>query len=113
MSDKMNDLKNINIESSFENRTGLVVWLKTKRNVRRLMNFGVLHYVSSKMNYAIVYIDTKKLDSIMEKMEKENYIKSIEVSLVRDLPISYDDVLPNLKHEIETEKKREENSFTD
>ena len=35
----MNDLKNINTESDFEKRTGLIIWLHSKRNIKRLMNF--------------------------------------------------------------------------
>lgn len=105
----MNDLKNINTESDFENRTGLIIWLHSKRNVKRLMNFGVLHYVSKKMNYAIIYVATNNLEKILERLKKENYIKSVEVSQMRDLPINYDDVLTDMKEEIE-EKKREEKS---
>jgi|SRR5699024_518257 len=107
----MNDLKNINTESDFENRTGLIIWLHSKRNVKRLMNFGVLHYVSKKMNYAIIYVTTDNLEKILERLKNENYVKSVEVSQLRDLPISYDDVLANMKEEIE-EKKREEKSKT-
>ena len=55
----MNEQKNINTESDFEDRTGLVVWLNSKRNVKRLMNFGVLHYVSNKMDYALLYVTEK------------------------------------------------------
>jgi len=103
----MNDLKNINTESDFENRTGLIIWLKSKRNVKRLMNFGVLHYVSKKMDYAIVYVDTKNLNQTLERLNKENYVKSVEVSQLRDLPANYDDVLEEMKKEIEENKRQE------
>src|SRR5690625_4258507 len=103
----MNDLKNINTESDFENRTGLIIWLKSKRNVKRLMNFGVLHYVSKKMDYAIVYVDTINLNQTLERLNKENYVKSVEVSQLRDLPANYDDVLEEMKKEIEENKRQE------
>lgn len=103
----MKDLKNINTESDFENRTGLIVWLSSKRNVKRLMNFGVLHYVSKKMNYAIIYVATNKLDQTLERLKNENYVKSVEVSQLRDLPINYDDVLADMKQEIEEKKRKE------
>jgi len=103
----MNDLKNINTESDFEKRTGLIVWLHSKRNIKRLMNFGVLHYVSKKMNYAILYVTTDKAEKIVERLTKENFVQSVEISQLRDLPIHYDDVLENIKQEIEN-KKREE-----
>lgn len=107
----MSDLRNINTESDFEGRTGLIVWLNSKRSVKRLMNFGVLHYVSKKMDYAIIYVDTKQLDQILQRLKKENYVKSVEESHMRDLPINYDNVLDDMKKEIE-ENKRKENRST-
>ena len=109
----MNDLKNINTESDFEKRTGLIIWLHSKRNIKRLMNFGVLHYVYKKMNYAILYVTTDKVDQIIERLEKENYVKSVEISQLRDLPIHYDDVLEKLKQEIESKKREEKESHSE
>lgn len=103
----MSDLKNINTESNFEGRTGLIVWLNSKRSVKRLMNFGLLHYVSKKMDYAIIYVDTKKLEQTMERLKKEKYVKSVEESHMRDLPINYDDVLGDMKKEIDSKKRKE------
>lgn len=103
----MSDLKNINTESNFEGRTGLVVWLKSKRNVKRLMNYGILHYVSDKMNYALLYVNSKSLDKTIERLEKENDVKSVEVSNLKDLPITYDTVLDEMRKEIEDKKKEE------
>ena len=77
------------------------------------MNFGVLHYVSKKMNYAILYVTTDKVDQIIERLEKENYVKSVEISQLRDLPIHYDDVLEKLKQEIESKKREEKESHSE
>lgn len=104
----MSELTNINIESEFENRTGLIVWLKSKRNVKRLMNFGILHYVSSKMDYALIYVDEKNVDRTIERLENENYVKSVERSNLRDLPITYNDVLTTMQTEIDDKKRKED-----
>ena len=103
----MKDLKNIDTESAFEDRTGLVIWLKSKRNVKRLMNHGFLHYVSDQMDYALLYVDTKNLDRIIERLEKENYVQAIEQSSLKDLPIKYDDVLADMQKEIDQKKQKE------
>lgn len=100
--------KNINIDSDFENRIGLVVWLKSKRNVKRLMNFGVLHYVSSKLDYALLYVDEKNIDRIIDHIQKENYVKRVEKSFLRDLPTTYDDVLTEMQKEIDDKKKKKD-----
>lgn len=110
----MSDLKNINTDSSFENRTGLIVWLKGKRNTKRLMNYGLLHYVSDKLDYALLYVDTKKVDQTIERLKKEQDVKSVEQSHLKDLPITYDDVLSDMKKEIEDKKEKEKlETFTE
>lgn len=111
MSEKMNEktatnMKNINTTSEFKHRTGLIVRVSNKRNIKRLMKFGVLHYTSSKMSYALLYVDTENLEQTIAKIEKENYVSSVEVSHLRDLPIEYEGVLDQLKQEIEAKKER-------
>ncbi len=111
MSEKITatDKKNINTNSDFKHRTGLIVRVSNKRNIKRLMKFGVLHYTSSKMSYALLYVDTENLEQTIAKIEKENYVSSVEISHLRDLPIEYEGVLDQLKQEIEA--KKEENGI--
>lgn len=103
----MTDLKNINATSDFRERIGLVVWLKSKRHIKRLMNHGFLHYVSDNMDYAVLYVDTKNLEKTIGRIKKENYVKSVEQSSLRDLPIEYDDVLTDMQKEIDDKKRKE------
>ena len=105
MTDEVNQMKNINTESEFKDRTGLIVHVSNKRNVKRLMKFGVLHYVSSKMSYALLYVDSQNLEEIIKKIEKENYVSSIEVSQLKDLPIEYEGVLDQLTKEINDQRE--------
>lgn len=103
----MTDMKNINAESDFKNRTGLIVRVSNKRNAKRLMKYGLLHYVSRKMSYVILYVDTNGVENIMERIRKENYVSSVEISQLKDLPITYDGVLDQLKKDINDKKKKE------
>ena len=107
MSDKMTNMKNIHTDSEFNDRTGLIVRISNKKNAKRLMRFGLLHYVSSKMSYVLLYVDTKKLGETIEMIRKENYVTSVEISKVRDLPIEYEGILEELNKEISDEKKKE------
>jgi len=103
----MKDLKNINTESDFDKRTGLVVWLRSTKPVKRLMKFGYLHYVSNRMKYALLYVDTDKVEQTMKRLNKENYVKNTEQTKMRDLPLDNDNVLAAMQKDID-EKKREE-----
>lgn len=107
MSEEMTEMKNINAESDFKDRTGLIVRVSNKRNVKRLMKYGLLHYVSRKMSYVILYVDTTDVENIMERIRKENYVSSVEKSQLKDLPITYDGVLDKLNKEIADKKKKE------
>lgn len=101
------EYKNINTEANFEDRTGLVVWLRSKRQVKRLMRYGVLHYISNKMNYAVIYVDAKNAERVTEKLTEENFVERVEYSQLRDLPTSYDNLIEKMQKEIDTEKKFE------
>lgn len=103
----MTEMKNINTKSDFKDRTGLIVRVSNKRNVKRLMKFGLLHYVSKKMSYVILYVDSNKIESIIERIRKENYVSTVEKSQLKDLPIDYDGVLDKLNKEISDKKKKE------
>lgn len=107
MSDTMTEMKNVNDQSDFNDRTGLIVRVSNKRNVKRLMKFGVLHYISRKMSYVILYVDTQNVDTIIEKIQKENYVSSVEKSHLKDLPITYNGVLDKLNKDIADKKKKE------
>ena len=103
----MREFTNINTESDFENRTGLIVWLNSKKNIKRLMNYGVLHYVSNQMDYAIIYVDANKIEDTIGRLNKERNVKSVEISQLRDLPVNFDDVLSDMKQEIEEKKRKD------
>lgn len=107
----MTESKNINTESDFKERTGLIVRVSNKRMVKRLMKFGLLHYFSSKMSYAILYVYTDNLEQTIERIKKEKYVNSVEQSELRDLPIEYEGVLDKLNKEINGEKKKEGNDL--
>ena len=102
----MTNMKNINAESDFKDRTGLIVRVSNKRNVKRLMKYGLLHYVSKKMSYVILYVDSNDVENIMERIRKENFVSSVERSHLKDLPITYEGVLDQLKQEIADKKAK-------
>lgn len=107
----MTESKNINTESDFKERTGLIIRISNKRMVKRLMKFGLLHYFSSKMSYAILYVHTDNLEKTISKIKKEKYVNSVEQSELRDLPIEYEGVLEKLNKEINKTKKKEGNDL--
>ncbi|MGO4276895.1 DUF2129 domain-containing protein, partial [Paenibacillus sp. TAF58] len=43
-------------------RSGLIIWVNDIKAARNLERFGSLHYISKKMNYAVLYIHASKVD---------------------------------------------------
>lgn len=107
----MAEMKNINTESEFKDRTGLIVRISNKRMFKRLMKFGLLHYFSSKMSYVLLYVDNENIEETIRKIEKENYVNSVEKSKLKELPIEYENVLEKLDKEIKDENKKDDDSI--
>lgn len=74
----------------FNERTGLIIWLKDYRQARGLEKYGTVHYVSRRMRYAVVYIDAEQYDGIVKNVSRLPYVRKIERSLRSEIPTEYD-----------------------
>lgn len=98
-------------------RQELIVWLYSAKKIRPLQKYGYIYYVSSKMKYAVVYIDSENSEQTIHKIEKLHFVRSVEPSPRQEINMNFDAVLPELKQaqddKLEQEKqlaeaKREE-----
>lgn len=71
-------------------RQGLIVWVKSLRNIKNLRKYGNLHYVSKKMKYAVIYCDKSEAENITEKLLALGFVKSVEPSLKDTLKTEFD-----------------------
>lgn len=93
------------METKFNDRVGLVVWLYTKKFINKLKRYGLLHYVSKKMNYAIVYVDKNEKEKTKKILEKQHFVRKVETCFNREIAYTFDGVL-NKVTELGEEKKR-------
>lgn len=84
------------MHTPYTHRNGLIIWLYTPKYVNKLKQYGLLHYVSRKLKYAVLYVDSNDTQSTMEKLEKLHFVRSIEVSHYNDLTYDYDGLLEEL-----------------
>lgn len=84
------------MKTVFQHRVGLIVWLYTTKYINKLKNFGLLHYVSKKMNYAVLYVDEQEVASVREKLKRQHFVREIELSYQTDMPYTYDGLLEEL-----------------
>jgi Uncharacterized protein conserved in bacteria len=76
----------------FRQRKGLIVWVSDVKGARALEKYGSLHYVSKRMKYAVLYIDSDQEAAVSAQLKKLPFVKRIE---------------PSYRDEIKTEYSRE------
>lgn len=59
------------------NRRSLIVYLKNVRQARQLRRFGIVNYVSEKMNYATIYMDEKDIASKKALIERLGFVDHV------------------------------------
>lgn len=89
-------------------RAGLVVWLYTTKYVNKLKRYGLVHYVSKNMNYAIIYVDRDELESVSSAIAKQHFVRKVEESYRCDIPNTFDGILDEVA---KLSKKDDEDSL--
>jgi len=83
--------------SLYPERTGLIIWTHHVKAVKMLERFGNIHYVSRKLNYVVMYINRDEEEQVIKRLEKLNFVKSVDYSYRNQLKTEY-----NSKHEDKT-----------
>lgn len=95
------------VETQFNKRVGLTVWLYTPKYVNKLKRYGLLHYVSRKMNYAIIYVDETDRERTEKNLKKQHFVRDVEYCYNCEISYTFDGVLDKVT-EMTEEKKQEE-----
>lgn len=84
-------------------RRGLIVWVYSLKQVRNLRRFGYVHYVSKKMKYVVLYVDDIDVEEIIVKLNKQFFVRSVDVSFRPDINMDFHNRLGNEEVSEETE----------
>jgi len=85
------------LDTNFSHRIGLVVWLYTPKYVNKLKRFGLLHYVSKKLNYAILYVNQGEESKTRTNLLKQHFVRSVELSYNNEMNYTFDNVLKEVE----------------
>ena len=99
------------LHEPFTDRTSLIIQLKNKKQVKQLKKFGDLHYISKRMNYAVIYVDQDEVEQKKAQLENENYVKKVSISPKGSFPLEYDGLLAEMQKEINADKKEKDSIF--
>ncbi|MGM9904538.1 hypothetical protein A5844_000248 [Enterococcus sp. 10A9_DIV0425] len=70
-------------------RRGLIVWVYSLKQVKNLKKFGLLHYVSRKMKYVVLYLDDKNYEQVKERINKLHFVRQVEPSYRPDIEMNF------------------------
>jgi uncharacterized protein YlbG (UPF0298 family) len=77
------------MSSEISERLGLAVWVKDLKAARTLGRLGNIHYVSKRLKYVFMYIDGRKADQMIRRIERMHFVSRVERSLRRELSTEY------------------------
>jgi uncharacterized protein YlbG (UPF0298 family) len=81
--------------SLFAERVGYIVWVSDHRMARNLEKYGTVHYISRKMNYAVIYMDADKAEDTIRNIERLPYVKKAERSFRGEIRTEYAKNVPD------------------
>lgn len=91
-------------------RQELIVYLYSSRKVYPLKKYGFLYYVSHRMCYAVMYVDTKDVEQSIGQIEKLPFVKSVEKSAQATINMDFDEALAQENERAEAVLKHEDDS---
>ncbi|MBK0348873.1 YlbG family protein [Aerococcaceae bacterium zg-ZJ1578] len=102
------------IEFNLMERTALVVWLYTLKQLKHIRKFGHVQFVSKRMRYVILYINQADEEETMKKLRRLHFVQKVEKSYRDDIDMTWKDAIPNRKdkdHENHHEDDKQEPNF--
>lgn len=87
-------------------RQALIVWLYSLKYFNKLKNYGLIHYVSKKMKYVVMYVDQDQVETCKSNLEELHFVRSVEESPKKEIPLEFSQVLPDLREERAAKKRQ-------
>lgn len=85
-------------------RRAIIVWLYTLKPIKQLKRFGNIQYISKRLKYIYLYVN-EEVESVMDKVSKFHFVRKVEVSPRHEVRMDFTQILPELREEIELEKR--------
>ncbi|MDB4866016.1 MAG: hypothetical protein JWR03_349 [Cohnella sp.] len=79
----------------FAERIGYIVWFNDWKAARGLDKYGTLHYMSRKMNYAVLYMNAESAEEAVRNMQRLPFVHKIERSYRGDIKTEYEKSVPD------------------
>lgn len=82
---QVNEEKELNIQK----RRCLVVWVYSLKQLRTLKRFGLIHYVSRRMKYVVIYMNEEDIEASEAKIKGLHFVRKVERSYRPDVEMNF------------------------
>lgn len=76
-------------------RQSIIVWFQHRKNIKHIKKHGNIIYVSTKLRYAILYVDQAEIDVIAERLLKLPFISKTDKSQRPFISTDYENAKPD------------------
>jgi len=70
-------------------RTGFIIWVSDLKQAKGLERFGTVHYMSKKLHYVVLYMNSEKVDENMKHLHRLSFVRKIERSYRTEIKKEY------------------------
>ncbi|WP_442603884.1 YlbG family protein [Paenibacillus sp. KN14-4R] len=79
----------------FTERSGLIIWVNDLKYSKNFERYGIVHYVSKRMNYVVLYVHTERLEDVQRNLQRLPYVKKVEKSYRGEIKTEYESDIPD------------------
>lgn len=95
------------MELDINERQGIVVWVYSLKHMKTLKRQGMIHYVSKRMKYVVLYVDRSEIDEVEKRLNGFHFVRKVERSHRPEIDMNFDHILKEL-----SEEEKEKNTDT-
>lgn len=102
------------MELEVNERQGIIVWVYSLKHMKTLKRQGMIHYVSKKMKYVVLYVNRADIDAVEKKLNTFHFVRKVERSHRPEIDMNFDHVLQELSEENkEEDTQKNEKTFSE
>ncbi|APX73408.1 YlbG family protein [Companilactobacillus allii] len=70
-------------------RQAMYVWVYSMKWKKKLQHFGTVRYVSPKMKYIMLYVNSNRVAEVKKELVSKNYVKRVTMAHRKELDEHY------------------------
>lgn len=72
-----------------QKRRSLIVFVYSLKQLKVLKRYGLVHYVSRRMKYVVIYLDEEQVEEAEEKIRQLHFVRKVMPSYRPDIEMNF------------------------